>query len=193
MTVGIIVFHWGDANFKIGDRFGRVSTEIWAGLVTTVGTTYWAWYSEREKDKIKLAQANAAANSGSIKSVSEALQGLVTTLSTRIDSTMLQIGAIRTAANKTGAAVERVEDDVSQLDEKIDQYRYDLLTQRLKMFETFYAAICDLRGEVSYLKGLKDGDRPISVEKLNEILTALTNSVHEHEAEKEEKVKNSKP
>lgn len=166
IAIALIVFHWANANYKLGDRLNKVNTEVWIGLIATIATTYWTWYSEREKDKIKLAQENAATN-----------RGLVATLESRIDSVLLQIAALRSSIARSTQQIEKLIQDERNLDEKIDQYRYDVLQERLEIVRSFYQEICNLHSSVSYLKGFKDGDRPVSVDKINEILAQIATQV----------------
>lgn len=171
--LAIIVFHWGNTNYKIGDRLSKVNTEVWIGIVVTVATTYWQWYSEREKDRVKAAQANAAVNSATIKAVSEAFEALVKRLENRIDSVLLQIAQVKQDQAENNQAVDALQDNDRNLTRMITDARQEYLEERLEIVRAFYGEICQLNASVSYLRGYKEGDRPLSTEKLNEILSLV--------------------
>lgn len=177
ISVGLIAFQWVSASWKLGDRLGKVNIEVWIGLVGAVATTYWTLYSEKEKSKLDLAQENTTIN-----------RGLVNTLESRIDSVLLQIAALKSAIAKCEQDIKRLDKDERDLDEKIDQYRYNVLQERLEILKSFYQEICDLHGSVAYLKGLKDGDRPVSVDKINKILTQVADQTKTLETGESEQV-----
>jgi hypothetical protein len=177
IAVALIVFQWVNSNTDVRKRIGKVSTEVWIGLVATGATTYWKWYSDHEAEKIATAQNNAAANSHTIKAMSEAFEEIANRLQRRIDSLMLQMSSLRASQTESAQALESLNVNERALDEKIDQYRYDVLKERLEIVKSFYSEISDIHAAVNYLKGFKEGDRSVSMEKLSTVLEQVAEQI----------------
>ena len=177
VAIALIIFHWANFNYKVGDKLSKVNTEVWIGIVVTIATTYWQWYSEKEKEKLKAAQARAAENTATIKSVSDTFQALVTKLDGRVSSVMVQIAQIRGDMTQLTADIEGLKRGERTLDQKIDDNRYEVLRERFDLLKSFSEEICQLHASISYMRGFREGDRPVSVDKLNTILEEVASQV----------------
>lgn len=174
----IIVFQWADRNYKIRAEAQKVKVELWLGLAGAIAKTYWTWHSNREKIKLELTISTAAANTASIKAVSESFENLVKRLESRIDSVLLQIADIRSSQAENIQVIEKFEESESELEKRIGDYRYEALKERAEILKGFYDEICALHAQLNFIRGVKEGDRqPISVNQLNQIITALYDKI----------------
>lgn len=182
VAIALILFHWANFNFKVADKLSKVNTEVWIGIVVTIGTTYWQWYSEKEKDKLKAAQAKAAENTATIKTVSDTFQALVAKLDGRVSSIMVQIAQLRSDLAEVIGDIEGLKAGERVLDQKIDDNRYEVLRERFDLLKGFSEEICQLHASISYIRGYREGDRPVSVDKLNDILEGVASQVKQLES-----------
>lgn len=179
ITVTLIVFNWGNGQFRLEDKLGKVKTEVWIGLLTTIATTYWSWYSDREQEKMKQAKALAASNAASIKAISEVFEKLVKKLENRLDSVMLQLAAIRQSQGEAQDAIAGLDKEGRDLDEKIDKYRYDVLRERIEIHKIFYAEIRDIHAAVNYLRGLSHSASHPTIKSFDESLMQVASQLGE--------------
>jgi len=178
VAIGLIVFQWADRRYKVGEKVSKVGTEVWIGIVVTAATTYWQWYSEREKDKLEQARERATANAATIKTVSESFEAMVKRLEGRIDSLMLQQASLRGSFAEHGEIIKALEKSDRLLDEKIDNYRYEVLQERFALLKSFYDEIRSIHGQVNYLKGQKDAiSQTESLKRLQQALKGVENKV----------------
>lgn len=174
VAIGLIVFQWADRRYKVGEKIGKVSAEVWIGIVVTGATTYWQWYSEREKDKLEAARERAAANAATIKTVSESFQVSVKQLEGRIDSLMLQQATTKARFTEQSETLKALEKSDRLLDEKIDNYRYEVLQERFALLKSFYDEIRSIHGQVAYLKGQKEAaTQTESLKKLQQAILGV--------------------
>lgn len=158
VAIAFILFQWAGSKYKIDSKLKSVNIEVWIGLVITITTTYWEWYAENQKEKVKQTQENQVLNSELIKR----LEG-------RIDSLMMQLAQVRAAQSDNSGVIQTLQTQERALDDKIDAYRYQVLEERFKLLSGFNEEICKLHTDVAYIKGHRDGDRIFS-ERLQDIL-----------------------
>lgn len=167
MAIAFILFQWAGSKYKLDSKLKSVNIEVWIGLIITFTTTYWEWYAENQKEKVKQTQENQVLNSELIKR----LEG-------RIDSLMMQLAQVRAAQSDNSGVIQTLQAQERALDDKIDAYRYQVLEERFKLLSGFNDEICKLHTDVAYIKGHRDGDSEallrsadrISSDRLQEVL-----------------------
>ena len=185
VSIGIIVFHWADSRYKLREKVAKVNTEVWVGIIATVATTYWQWYSDKEKDKLEQAREKATTNATSIRTVSQEFETLVKRLEGRIDSLMLQQASLKASLTETSEIIKALEKCDRLLDEKVDNYRYEVLQERFSLLQSFYEEIRSIHGQVAYLKGQKEASSQAeSLKRLQLALNSVSTKIETLEATK---------
>jgi vacuolar-type H+-ATPase subunit I/STV1 len=183
--VGLICFQWADRRYKVSEKIQKVDTEVWVGVAVTALTTYWQWYSEKEKKKLEKAQEKMINNAASIRTVSQEFETLVKRLEGRIDSLMLQQASLKASLTETSEIIKAMEKCDRLLDEKVDNYRYEVLQERFSLLQSFYEEIRSIHGQVAYLKGQKEASSQAeSLKRLQVALNSVSNKIETLEATK---------
>lgn len=183
VCLGLIVFHWASVNFKIDQRLKKVNIEIWISISLALTSTWWEWWRSNEQEKIAIAQRNAETNGTKIKAVSEKFEDLVWKLDGRIASLLLQYAQLKKDQDETEKALRQLEESERSLDRKIAHSRHDILQERIAILNSFYTEMRELHSSVSFLRGLKEAERPDSIDKLNSTLLEISRKIEKAEVD----------
>lgn len=168
VVVLILVAFNGLKTTYIGNRLSKVNTEIWITLTVAAAGAFWKFYTENEKTKIAITQANAIANAKAIQA-----------LDMKVDSSLGQIQDLRSIQLSDTVEIQKLEknlqaevkklqlaitDESTQLQESITNLKFDLssarqqaLLERIEIIQEFYKEICQIHCHISYHKGIASG------------------------------------
>lgn len=135
--------------YDIKKRLEQVPQEVWITATFSTVAGIWKWYTDREQEKIKLAQSKAN-TTGTI----------IGEISNQIDSILLQVASLRESIVETRKAMNELEKIERALDQKIDDSNYRILQSKLEILEAIHDKFCFLISQMSHAKGMSEaGDR----------------------------------
>lgn len=153
----IIVYKYIDKNFQI-------SIEIWVGLATTIGTTYYQAKFEQNKTKIE-------ENSKEKEEIFDELNAKITAVSnslrrfeTRIDSVLLSVKKLENLLTESV-------NDLENLENKVNENEAQLLKDRFEIYRIFFKQILEIKTDLARIQGIKE--TPVTVDSMLSLIEAV--------------------
>lgn len=157
ITLGLLVFNWVASRYNIKRQLEKVSGEVWLGTATAIAIPVFQWYKSREQEEIKLAQDQAKIGAERIETIRKEVREAITRLESRYNATLIALDELRKDVRELAEVLQATDQRNLELDEKIDQYRYQVLQERLEIIKEVYKELCSLHSSLSYMKGRSSG------------------------------------
>lgn len=171
IAIAIVLFDWIGKQYNIKGQVETISNEVWLGTATTVIVTYFQWYKSQEKEAVEAVEKQIITN-----------RKLVGNLETRISSVMLQVSGFKSDLDELSKAMQATDRRNLELDEKIDQYRYQVLSERLEIVFKVYEELCNIHSTINYVRGMQQSGSADNIR-------AIANEIQAKKTEFEPKLK----
>ena len=157
IALGLLSFNWVANRYNIKEQLKKVSGEVWLGTATAIAIPVFQWYKSKEQEEIKLAQEQARVGVQQIEAARKEVREAITRIEGRHNATLIALDELRKDVKELAEVLQATDQRNLELDEKIDQYRYQVLQERLEIIKEVYKELCSLHSSLSYMKGRSSG------------------------------------